>query len=35
VEINESAEYSKKKSYNSISIVVGGKKYYKTLGSKE
>lgn len=35
MEINESAEYSTKKGFNSITITVGGKKYYKTLSSKE
>ena len=31
VEINESAEYSKRKNLNSISISLYGKKYYKTF----
>ena len=35
MEINESAEYSTKKGFNSITITLCGKKYYKTLGSKE
>jgi len=35
VEINESAEYSKKKSLNSITITLNGKKYYKTFTTKE
>jgi hypothetical protein len=35
MEINESAEYSKRKNLNSISISLYGKKYYKTFTSKE
>jgi len=35
VEINESAEYSKRKSLNSITITLNGKKYYKTFTTKE
>jgi hypothetical protein len=35
VEINESAEYSKRKNLNSIAITLNGKKYYKTFTSKD
>lgn len=35
IEINESAEYSKKKNFNSISITLNGKRYYKAFTSKE